>query len=380
MNIREILDDDSRRRQEFPVCERTIFLAHAGVSPLPRRVADAMQRYLETASRCDQEDAAPERNVTETRQRAAKLIEANADEIAFVGSTSMGLAMVAAGLDWRAGDNVICYRADYPANVYPWMDLESRGVEVRSVQPSRYGRVTVKDLEPLVDRRTQLVSLASVHFVTGWRLNVDEVGRFLRERGVLFCLDGIQSFGALKTSMRFVDFAAADAHKWLLGPLGAAILYVRRDHFERLRPVLVGWNTAFCPDYIAQPTLKLRPDARRYEPGSLNLAGIVGLNAALEMILEIGIDGIEQLVLERAQDTINAATAAGLEVLGPRQGPELSGIVSIACKNVEAAHSKLCAAGIVASLRRSHENGSCLRVSAHFYNTKQDMEKLRQNL
>jgi selenocysteine lyase/cysteine desulfurase len=380
MNVIDILNDENRRRQEFPVCERSVFLAHAGVSPLPCRVADAIQQYVEAASRGDQEDALPERIVAETRQRAAKLIEANPDEIAFVGSTSMGLAMVAAGLDWRAGDAVICYRADYPANVYPWMDLESRGVEVRFVQPRQYGRITVNDLEPLVDKRTRLVSLASVHFVTGWRLDVDEIGRFLRERGVLFCLDGIQSFGALKTSMRFVDFAAADAHKWLLGPLGTAIFYVRREHLGRLRPVLVGWNTAFCPDYIAQPVLKLRPDARRYEPGSLNLAGIVGLNAALEMILEIGIDRVEELVLERARDAIKLAEGAGCELLGPREGEELSGIVSMTCKNVEAIHSRLGAAGIVTSLRRRHENGACLRVSAHFYNTKQDVEKLQLDL
>src|SRR5436309_6072052 len=165
------------RDKEFPVCEKKIFLAHAGVSPLPRRVSEAMQRYADAAARDDQEDVLPEGFVGETRQLAAELIGAQREEIAFVGSTSMGLATVAAGLSWKAGDNVVCYRDDYPANVHPWMNLAEQGVEVRYVEPRVYGNITVEDLARVVDGRTRLVSLASVHFVSGWRLDVDAVGQ-----------------------------------------------------------------------------------------------------------------------------------------------------------------------------------------------------------
>src|SRR5580700_7385402 len=173
LTISELLRDETTRRREFPVCNGKVFLAHAGVSPLPRRVADAMKQYVEASAHDHQENVLPDEMVSETRKLAARLIEAGEDEIAFVGSTSMGLAMVAAGLPWERGDNVVCYRDDYPANVYPWMDLARRGVEVRFVEVKQFGNVTVEDLERVVDQKTKLVSLASAHFQTGWRLDID---------------------------------------------------------------------------------------------------------------------------------------------------------------------------------------------------------------
>src|SRR6266436_299853 len=328
-NIAELLRDETLRRREFPVCDGRVFLAHAGVCPLPRRVVDAMKQYVEACAHDHQENVLPDKVVSETRALAARLIETGEGEIAFVGSTSMGLAMVAAGLPWERGDNVVCYRDDYPANVYPWMDLARRSVETRFVEATPLGNVTVGYVERVVDKKTKLVSLASVHFQTGWRLDVDRIGRFLQERGILFCLDGIQSFGALRTSMKFVDFAAADAHKWLLGPLGTAIFYVRREHFERFHPPLVGWNSASSPNFIAQESLAFRRDARRYEPGSLNLAGIVGLRAALQLILEYGSESIEAAVLGLVEQTIACGVQAGFAVLGAAEGKGLSGIVSL---------------------------------------------------
>jgi cysteine desulfurase/selenocysteine lyase len=376
--LEQLLGDEQSRRREFPVCERKVFLAHAGVSPLPRRVSEAMRGYLEAAARDDQEEVAPQPLVGETRQLAGRLIGAGADEIAFVGSTSMGLAMVAAGLPWRSGDRVVCYRDDYPANVYPWMNLAARGVEVRFVQPRQPGRVTVEDLGRVVDGRTRLVSLASAHFLSGWRLDVEAVGKFLRERGILFCVDGIQTFGALRESMRFVDFAAADAHKWMLGPLGVGILYVRREHFERLRPVLVGWRSAPCPEYVAQERLQFWPDARRYEPGSFNVVGLVGLREALRMLLQVGIEQIEGRVLALARRVVEGARERGWSVVGPVEQPGLSGIVSIQGQDgeVERLFERLTAEGFVVSLRRWRDGRAVLRVSAHFYNTEAEVDGL----
>jgi selenocysteine lyase/cysteine desulfurase len=370
------------RRREFPVFEKKVFLAHAGVSPLPRCVTEAMSRYVEAAGHDNQEDVLPDQLVRETRQLAAKLIEADGDEIAFVGSTSMGLAMVATGLSWQPGDNLVCYRDDYPANVYPWMDLVSHGVEVRFVEPEQFGNVTVEDVERAVTDKTRLVTLASAHFQSGWRLDVDAIGRFLKSRGILFCLDGIQTFGGLRTSMRHVDFAAADAHKWLLGPLGIGILYVRKEHFERLHPPLVGWHNAACPDFVAQGALKFWPDARRYEPGSLNLVGIVGLRAALELILGIGIDAIEERVLALAQRAVTGGLQKGLAVVGPDGGKGLSGIVSFAAsdRDLGMLHGELVQAGIATSLRRLRDGAQCLRVSAHFCNREEEIDRFLAKL
>jgi len=379
ITLHDLLRDEKLRRHEFPVCEKKIFLAHAGVSPLPRRVTEAMQRYLDAAARDDQEDALPERIIGETRQLAGKLIGASAEEIAFVGSTSMGLAMVATGLAWQNGDNLVCYRDDYPANVYPWMDLQGRGVQIRFVEPKQYSDVTVEDLEPIVDGRTRLVALASTHFLSGWRLDVDRIGQFLKKKGILFCLDGIQSFGALHTTVQHVDFAAADAHKWLLGPLGIAILYVRKEQFEHLHPPLVGWRNAICPDYVTQEKLTFWPDARRYEPGSLNLTGLVGLHAALEMILEFGIEAIERRVIKLARQVVAEAQQRGFEVLGPKLDNKwMSGIVTLLSKrhDLERLHAELMRANVIMSLRRRRRGVRCLRVSAHFYSREEEIERL----
>jgi cysteine desulfurase/selenocysteine lyase len=362
------------RNSEFPICEKQIFLAHAGVSPLPRRVADAMKNYCEAVTRAGQEDVLPDGFVGETRQLAAELIGARREEIAFTGSTSMGLATVAAGLGWKAGENVVCYRDDYPANVHPWMNLAAQGVEVRYIEPRQYGNITVEDLARVVDAHTRLVSLASVHFISGWRLDVDAVGQFLHERGILFCLDGIQSFGALATKMTHVDFAAADAHKWLLGPLGIAILFVRKEHFDRLRPPLVGAHSAAAPDFQARERLEFWPDARRYEPGSFNLAGIVGLRAALELIRSTGLAEIERRVLELSRYAIETGRNRGLEVAGPAGGAGLSGIVSWEASDAAEWHKRLTLAGIATSLRRRRDGRACLRISPHFYNRIEDID------
>ncbi len=378
LTISDLLRDEARRRREFPVCEDKVFLAHAGVSPLPRRVAEAMKEYVEAASRDNQENVLSDEVIGETRALAAGLINARQEEIAFVGSTSMGLAMVAAGLPWERGDQVVCYRDDYPANVYPWMDLVRRGVDVKFVEPRRFGNITVDDVERVVTHETRLVSLASVHFQSGWRLDVNRIGKFLRERGILFCLDAIQSLGALQTSVEFVDFAAADAHKWLLGPLGTAILYVRKEHYDRFHPPLVGWHSASCPNFIAQESLVFKPDARRYEPGSLNLAGIVGLRAAMQLILECGMEAVEARVLGLARQIIAQAARAGFAVIGPTEGAGLSGIVSLAAETTDMAklHAKLNAANVVTSLRYTRDGRKCLRLSPHLYNRDEELPGL----
>jgi len=380
LTISDLLRDEARRRREFPVCETRVFLAHAGVSPLPRRVAEAMKEYMDAASRDNQENVLSDEVISETRALAAGVINARPEEIAFVGSTSMGLAMVAAGLPWERGDQVVCYRDDYPANVYPWMDLARRGVDVKFVEPRQFGNITVVDLERVVTRKTRLVSLASVHFQSGWRLEVNRIGKFLRERGILFCLDAIQSLGALRTSVEFVDFAAADAHKWLLGPLGTAILYVRKEHYDRFHPPLVGWASASSPNFIAQETLIFKPDARRYEPGSLNLAGIVGLRAALQLILECGMEAVEARVLALAQQIVTQASRAGFAVVGPTDGAGLSGIVSLSSETTDMAklHAKLNAANVITSLRHLRDGRKCLRLSPHLYNRDEDLPRLSE--
>lgn len=378
MQLPQLLRDDSLRQQEFPVTRRSVYLAHAGVCPLPRRVESAIAHY---ASRCldgDQEEAVTSSFLAETRALAARLLRCEPGEVAFVGPTSLALSFVANGLRFQPGDNVLAYFDDYPSNVYPWMALAGQGVEVRWLQAPALGRIEPDDVLRQVDDRTRLVALASAHFVAGWRLDYATLGRALRDRGIWFCLDAIQTLGAFPMDATQVDFLAADAHKWLLGPCAAGLLYVRKAVQEQLRPAALGWHNVRCPGYVAQTDLVLKPDARRYEPGSANLLGLAGLRAALELVLEVGVEAIAAELLRKRAWLVPALRDRGYTVLHAEAQPANgSGIVScyLPGTDMAARHRRLADSGIVTSLRNDREGRSYLRLSPHFYNTDAELER-----
>jgi cysteine desulfurase/selenocysteine lyase len=289
MTLNEILTNEELRRHEFPVAREKIFLAHAGVCPLPRRVADAIAECARQGTLGDQEAFMLHR-LDDARKLAAQLLNCQTDEIALVGPTSLGLSFVAAGLKFRKGDNILIYHDDYPSNVYPWMALAQRGVEVRLLNTRGLGAIRAIDVMGQVDENTRLVALASCHFISGFRIEIEKIGKFLRERGILFCLDAIQTLGAFPTTVEHVDFLAADAHKWLLGPCGAGIFYVRRELQEKLNPPIYGWHNVRSPNFVAQEQIVFRSGAVKYEAGTQNLVGLVGLIASMELALEIGVE------------------------------------------------------------------------------------------
>ncbi len=290
LTLGALLADETLRRREFPVIQDSLFLAHAGVCIFPRRVAAAMQDHAEQSCLRMQEYPGAWRAVNETRVSAARLIGAKSSEIALIGPTSVGLSLVAAGLVWQAGDEVVCYLDDYPANVYPWTDLERRGVTVRLLKPEAPGALTPELVEASLTPKTRLVALASCHFLSGYRLEIEPIGRMLRARGILFCLDAIQTVGAFPTTVEHVDFLSADSHKWMLGPMSAGIFYVRESLQDQLRPALLGsWNVR-SPQFIAQPDIAFENGGRRYEPGALNINGILGMKAGIDLIMGIEID------------------------------------------------------------------------------------------
>ena len=292
-----LFSSEAERLAEFPIARDSIFLAHAGVTILPQRVAKVMQDYLQEACQRMQEFPEAWRAVNDTRAVAAQLIGAKASEISLLGPTSLGLSLVANGLDWRPGDEVVCYLDDYPANVYPWTDLTRRGVIVRLLKPDAPGAITPELVEAALTARTKLVALASCHFISGYRIQIDAIGQMLRSRGVLFCLDAIQTLGAFETRVDHVDFLSADSHKGMLGPMSAGIVYVREEVKERLRPTLLGsWNVR-SPNFIAQTEIAFEPGGRRYEPGVLNIVGILGMKAGLELLLEKGIPQVSDQLL-----------------------------------------------------------------------------------
>src|SRR6516165_1198534 len=282
MTLPEILSNEELRRHEFPVAQHKIFLGHAAVCPLPRRVAQAMNDCATGGTLGDQEAFVINR-LNDARSAGAKLLRCQPDEVALVGPTSLALSLVAAGLNFRKGDNVLVYHDDYPSNVYPWMALAERGVKVRLLNIRHLGAIRKIDVMGQVDEDTKLVALASSHFISGHRLEHDEIGKFLRERGILFCLDAIQTLGALPTTVENVDFLAADSHKWLLGPCGAGLLYVKKDLQAKLNPPVYGWHNVHSPDFVAQEKFEFRSGAKKFEAGTHNLVGLVGLLAAMEL-------------------------------------------------------------------------------------------------
>src|SRR3954471_14681006 len=263
MTLNEILSDEDLRLREFPVARKKIFLGHAGVCPLPRRVADAVSDYVREATTGDQERFIYPQILDDGRRIISGLLNCQPEEVAFVGPTSLALSFVASGLKFRRGDNVLVYFDDYPSNVYPWMALAEQGVQVRLMNTKGLGKIRAIDVMGQVDENTRMVALASCHFIAGYRLDVPAIGKFLRDRKILFCVDGIQTLGAFPTTVEHVDFLAADAHKWLLGPCAAGIFYVRREVQDRLRPMVQGWHNLRCPNFIALEQLEYRSDARR---------------------------------------------------------------------------------------------------------------------
>lgn len=379
MTLHEILTDESLRRREFPVTEKKIFLAHAGDCPLPGRVANAVADYARAAATNDQERFVYPHSLTEGRKLISEFLKCQPEEVAYVGPTSLALSFVASGLKFRRGDNILVYFDDYPSNVYPWMALAEQGVEVRLMNTKALGVIRPIDVMGQVDENTRLVALASCHFISGWRIDIPKIGKFLRDRGILFCVDAIQTLGAFPTTVEYVDFMAADAHKWLLGPCGAGLMYVRRELQERLNPPIYGWHNVNNPNFVAQEHIEFRNDARKYEAGTFNLFGVVGLLAGLKLLMEIGVENVGAELLRKRKLLVPSLQAKGYSVLNADAPVEsASGIVTFCTpgKDIGPVHQKLWDANIVTSLRVDRKGQNYIRLSPHFYNTDAELNQV----
>lgn len=379
MTIQELLANEELRRHEFPVAGEKVFLAHAGVCPLPRRVTEAVGDYARRCMVGDQEERVYEGFLETGRQTAAGLLKCLPEEIAFVGPTSLALSYVAAGLRFRRGDNILVYFEDYPSNVYPWMALAEKGVEVRLMNIRTLGAIRPRDVLGQVDENTKLVALASCHFISGYRIEIETVGRELRERGIWFCLDAIQTLGAFPTTVEHVDMLAADAHKWLLGPCGAGLLYVRQSLIDYVNPPIYGWHNVRCPGFVAQEQIVFQRGARKFEAGTHNLLGLVGLVKAMELIAELGVDAIAAELLRKRAWLIPLLEAKGCTVLQAAAPPANAGAILSFHRpgqDMKVLYEKLIEHGIVTSLRVDRAGRNYIRLSPHFYTTETELERL----
>jgi cysteine desulfurase / selenocysteine lyase len=377
--LTSLLSDTELRHRLFPITKSRIFMAHAAVTVLPGPVAEAMSALIQRCSEDFRDFSETLALIQRTRESAARLINASPDEIALLGPTSLGLSLVANGIAWAPGDEVVCYLDDYPANVYPWMNLRDKGVQIRFIEPAHVGELTVEALQRVLTPKTKLVASASCSFLSGFRIDIAAIGQLLRERGILFCLDAIQTLGAFPTTVEYVDFLSADAHKWLLGPLAIGVVYVRKELFEVCRPTLLGaWNLK-APNFVAQNQIEFVEGAQRYEPGVLNLPGVAGMKASIDFLLEIGIDKIAQRILSIRSRLVSGLTELGFTLLGENNAPmHQSGIITVThpTRNVISEHKRLLENGIVCSPRQDRQGNQYLRFSPHFYNSEDEIDRV----
>jgi selenocysteine lyase/cysteine desulfurase len=370
----------ARTRSFFPVCRELVYLNHAGVAPISTRAAEALARYAGEATHrgAFDYDAFYDAEVERVRGRAATLLGARPAEIAFVKNTTEGLGIVAQGLDWRPGDRILSCDLEYPSNVYPWQALRSRGVETELL-PGRDGRLPLETVEAaLASADVRLLALSSVEFGSGARNDLAALGALCRERGVLFCVDAIQSLGVLPLDVEAlgIDFLSADGHKWLCSVEGCGVFYCAAGLQDRLVPRIVGWRSvADNHDFDTYQT-ELQASAVRYEEGTPNTGGIFALGAAIDLILELGVDAIAERVLALTDGLVEALRERGATVVSPR-GAEASGIVAFRWGDEPPRRTvaRLRAKKMCLAARRG-----AVRASPHFYNEPDEIAALVEAL
>jgi cysteine desulfurase / selenocysteine lyase len=369
----------------FPILRHWDFFNHAGVCPLPKPAGDALRMYAQQAQEMAYIDTGWYRAIEKLRDLSARLIHAHSEEIAFVKNTSEGLATVANGIDWQKGERIVTTAVEYPANIYPWMDVAARfGVELVMVgeKDVNAGRaVPMEDLlREIQHPQTRLVALSHVEFASGQRHDIATIGKICREQGKLFCVDAIQSLGVLPVDVRAmnIDYLSADGHKWLLGPEGAGIFYCRRELLAKTRPLIVGWMNVINQEEYGSYDFTLKSDARRFECGSYTVATLLSLRAAMELLLQVGIESIAQRMHIMTDFLISGLESKGYDIISPRDNDQWSGIVSFSSSRHDHAQ-------IVRMLRDERKSEIALRegrlrCSAHFYNTQEQLERLIAHL
>ncbi|MBI3772803.1 MAG: aminotransferase class V-fold PLP-dependent enzyme [Gammaproteobacteria bacterium] len=361
---------------EFEHLDHLIYLNHAAVAPWPRSVADAVERLADELATVGSQHyptwVKTERNL---KQQLARLINAgSADDIALVKNTSEALSLVAYGLHWQSGDNIVTSDEEFPANRIVWESLQRFGVELRQVRLS--SSATPEDaLFAAMDNRTRLLTISSVQYATGLRMDLERLGQHCRERGIYFCIDVIQSLGALPLDVMAInaDFVAADSQKWLLGPEGLGIFYCRPELRAQLQLYQYGWHMVDPLGNYDVKSCQVTDSARRFEPGSPNRLGIHALEAATALLLQVGMDHIQKAVLDNSAYLIERIQAnPHLELLTDPTPGRYAGIITFRPRHAEvsALHQYLISQNIICIPR-----GGGIRFSPHFYTPRSHLEK-----
>ena len=368
-------------RDEMPVAEEHAYFDHAAVAPLPVGAANRLRRFADQASQSgDKHWLEWSLIVARLRTAVAQLLGARECEVALVPNTTFGINLVAEGFPWKSGDNLVLPDNEFPSNLLPWKNLRRRGVEVRMLPVSENGRISVDRLVELIDSHTRLVALSWVGFVSGYRLDLNEVAEAVHRRGALLFVDAIQGLGAFPINVEDsqIDFLAADGHKWLLGPEGAGLLYIREKHLDLLAPLMLGWNSLADGGFDPRSTI-LKPNAARYEGGSYNMAGLIALEASLDLLLRLGTNRpdspLASAILDNVRTIADQLVEHRLNTHLPAEGYR-SGILAVTWPgasppNLIAARKHCIEQNVILSVRAGK-----LRIATHAYNNAEDIDRL----
>ncbi len=388
-------------RQQFPALEKKTFLDAACVSLAPRRAVEAIQKFLNSALYC------PERSSTEhhivmdelraqLRPVAARLINADETEVAIVESTTQGLSFAASAIPLEAGDRVLLCDLEFLQLAVPWCQMkDQRGIEIDMV-PNRNGVILVDDIRERITSRTKVLAVSSVQWSNGFKCDLDALSALCREKDIWLVVDAVQQLGALPIDVHKtpVDVLVAGGHKWLNSPFGTGFLYLRRERASSLRAPLAGYLSVEPPEggwgqYFQTPTItpvrdyRFVDEARRFEiGGTANYPGAIGLAASLELVHEIGQERIAARITELTDHLIGGLEKRGLDVVTPTDPEHRSGIVTFSVGSAEqnvAMMERLLDQGVLVSVRYTSGVGG-VRVSCHYYNVPDDLDRLLELL
>jgi len=361
---------------EFPLTNQLIYLNHAAVAPWPKRTSEAVKAFAEQNTTYGSHYYLDWlKKQTEIRQQLKSLLNApSVDDIALVKNTSEALSFVAYGLNWSKGDNIVSSNEEFPSNRIPWESLADQGVELKQADLLSHSSPE-EALFALVDSNTRLLTISSIQFASGLRLDLEKIGRFCKDNDILFCIDAIQSLGAVEFDVQAyqADFVMADGHKWMFGPEGLGVFYTNPESRKKLKLTQYGWHMmANIHNYENKPW-EIHPTAKRFECGSPNMLGIHAWSASLSLLLEIGMKNIQSEVLKNAAYLMDKIEAhPNLDCLSDRKTKLKSGIVLFKHHHIDnnTLYKHLQNNAVVCALR-----GGGIRFSAHFYHSIDELDK-----
>ena len=362
-----------KARSYFPYLKnKIIYFNHASTGPITTIVKDRIESFLKERSEDKIDDYWAFKAVAdESKEMIGEMINCSGDRIAFLDNTTNGIIWLAQGIDWKAGDRIILNDVEFPANVYPFLQLKEKGVEIDFIN-STNGIVTAEEIINSIHPRTKLISISFVQFLSGYRIDLEKIGKICKEKDIIFSVDAIQGLGAVRLDVeKFnIDFLASGTQKWLLGLQGLAFIYIRTELQNKMKSAPIGWLAVKDAWNLLDFDLTTKETAERFQPGTLNNLGIYAFNSSMKLFKEFGFDEIEKQVLVNSKYFIDELVKIGYNspMLSLHE-KHLAGIISFRSENAQKIFDILSQKKIVCSLREGY-----IRFAPHFYNTKQEID------